>query len=138
MRTSRIAAFGAAIFVGVTLLAGCQPALPTADDASVGVGVSTDANGQVIDPNAPVLISPDMGKATAPVGALLTFDVAAEDLLTTTITSDNEAVLQVFPASSGGGMLTPATAIVQAPGTAKITIKGPTGPAKTVVLTVTQ
>ena len=136
MNVSRTAASAVAVIASIVLLSGCQPALPVAGDTGAGV-VATGSNGQVVDPSAPVLIAPDDAVATAAVGAFISFDLPADDVLTTVITTDAPDIVEIFPASSGGGMLTPPSAVGLAPGTANITIKDPTGTQHTVVLTVT-
>ena len=136
MNVSRTAASAVAVIASIVLLSGCQPGLPVAGESGASALATDGSGGQAIDPSLPVIIAPDDGVATAAVGAFISFELPTDEVTTTVITTDAPDIVEIFPASSEGGMLTPPSAVGLVPGTANITIEDPQGTQHTVVLTV--
>lgn len=142
MRSMRItlskgAAIGAAALLGVTVLAGCS----SSSDSSNGESTSSETTGEgSMDGGSqmlpPVIVEPGQTEASAKVGDFI--DIVVEEIVGTTIATDNPEILKVSQAYDDGSALFNPGAEALAPGTAIITVTTPDNESYDITVTVTE
>jgi hypothetical protein len=127
-RIRSAATLGAVALLGVTVLAGCS-----SDSGSTSTETTSEENAQMLPP---VIIEVGQTEATAKVGDNL--DIIVEDIVGTTVATDNPEVVELTQAKEEGGALFNPGGKALAPGTAIITITMPGMTESTITLTVTE
>jgi len=120
----------AAALISVGLLAGCS-------SGSGGDAAATEeapANATQMIP--PIIIEPGQTEATAVVGDFL--DIVVDEVVGTTIATDNADILEVFQARDEEGVVYNPGAKTLAPGTAVITVTLPDNTSYDITVTVTE
>jgi hypothetical protein len=145
MRSMRItlskgAAVGAAALLGVSVLAGCSSSddssseeTTTSETASEESGGSMDGGSQMLPP---VIVEPGQTEASATVGDFI--DIVVEEIVGTTIATDNPEILKISQAYDDGSALFNPGAEALAPGTATITVTTPDNTSYDITVTVTE
>lgn len=143
MRTMRnplttSAAIGASALLGVTLLAGCssssdEPAAEETTSQETAEESMEDDSTQMLPP---VIIEPGQTEATAKVGDFL--DIIVEEVIGTTIATDNPDVLEISQARQEGEAIFNPGAQALAPGEATITVTTPDNSTYDIAVTVTE
>ncbi len=134
------AAIGAAALLGVTVLAGCSS---SSEESSTNDATSETANDQGDDSGGmgsqmlpPVIVEPGQTEATAKVGDFI--DIVVEEIVGTTIATDNPEVLKISQAYDDGSAVFNPGAEALAPGTAVITVTTPDNTSYDINVTVTE
>lgn len=131
---TRSAAIGAAALLGVTVLAGCSS---SSDDSA-----NQDASSQEAQDNEktqmlpPVIVEPGQTEATAKVGDFI--DIVVEEVIGTTIATDNPEILEISQARQDGDAIFNPGAQALAPGNAIITVTTPDNTTYDISVTVTE
>jgi len=143
MRTMRnplakSAAVGASALLGVTLLAGCSSSSdePAAEETTSQETESESMEGESTEMLPPVIIEPGQTEATAKVGDFI--DVVVDEVIGTTISTDNPDVLEISQARQEGDALFNPGAQALAPGEATISVTGPENETYDILVTVTE
>lgn len=139
MRTMRIrlskgAAIGAAALLGVTVLAGCSSSSEESTSSETTSETSEEVGGSQMLP--PVIVEPGQTEATARVGDFI--DIVVEEIVGTTIATDNPEVLLISQAYDDGSALFNPGAEALAPGTAVVTVTTPDNTSYDITITVTE
>ena len=121
-------AMGAAVLLGVGMVAGCSS---SSDDASDETG--GEETSQVLPP---VIVEPGQTEATAKVGDFI--DIVVDEVIGTTISTDNSDVLEVYQARQDGDAIFNPGAKALAPGDATITVTLPDNTGYDIAVTVTE
>lgn len=134
------AAIGAAALLGVTVLAGCSS---SSEESSTNDATSETANetgeesgGTGSQMLPPVIVEPGQTEATAKVGDFI--DIVVEEIVGTTIATDNPEVLKISQAYDDGSAVFNPGAEALAPGTAVITVTSPDNTSYDINVTVTE
>src|SRR6056300_379118 len=93
------AAIGASALLGVTLLAGCS----SSSDETATDSTSEQTSEESTQMLPPVIVEPGQTEATAKVGDFI--DVVVEEVIGTTIATDNPDVLEISQARQEGDAL---------------------------------
>jgi outer membrane lipoprotein SlyB len=134
---SKGAVIGAAALLGVTVLAGCSSSSDTSNDESTSSETTSDESmdgGNQMLP--PVIVEPGQTEANATVGDFI--DIVVEEIVGTTIATDNPEILKVSQAYDDGSALFNPGAEALAPGTAIITVTTPDNTSYDITVTVTE
>lgn len=124
------AAIGAAGLLGVAVLAGCSSSESSSDTAS---DQTSEESTQMLPP---VIVEPGQTEATAKVGDFI--DIVVDELIGTTIATDNSEILEISQAKQEGDALFNPGAKALAPGDATITVTLPDGTSYDIAVTVTE
>lgn len=127
----RTGAIAAAALTAVALISGCS-STSSSDAASPAV---SEVGGQVLPP---VLVEPGQTEAAAKVGDTIVFNIPADQLIGTTIATDQPDLLEVTQAKQEGDALFNPGAKALAAGTAVVTITGPSGSTSSVTVTIAE
>lgn len=129
---AKTAAVGATALLGMTLLAGCSSSSeePAADETT---SQEAEESTQMLPP---VIVEPGQTEATAKVGDFI--DIVVEEVIGTTIATDNPEVLEVSQAKQEGDALFNPGAKALAPGDAVITVTTPDNSTYDINITVTE
>jgi len=131
-RLKKGAAIGATALLGVTLLAGCS----SSSDESATDTTSEQTSEESTQMLPPVIVEPGQTEATAKVGDFI--DVVVEEVIGTTISTDNPEVLEVSQARQDGDAIFNPGAKALAAGSATITVTGPDNTTYDIAVTVTE
>ena len=130
-------ALSASALLGVAVLAGCSSSEDSSSsgssDSSSGQDSGGDSGSQALPP---VIVEPGQTEATAKVGDFI--DIVVEQVVGTTISTDNPDVLEVFQASDDGSAQFNPGAKALAPGNATITVTDPSSNSYDIAVTVTE
>lgn len=134
----RTAAIGASALLGVTLLAGCSS---SSDEPAAEETTSQEAADDSMEEGStqmlpPVIVEPGQTEATAKVGDFI--DIVVDEIVGTTIATDNPEILEISQARQDGDALFNPGAQALAPGTATITVTGPDSESYDITVTVTE
>jgi len=137
-KIAKTAAIGASALLGVTLLAGCSS---SSDESSTEDTTSQEAADDSMEEGStqmlpPVIVEPGQTEATAKVGDFI--DIVVEEVIGTTIATDNPDILEISQARQDGDALFNPGAQALAPGTATITVTGPDSESYDINVTVTE
>ena len=137
MRSMRItlskgAAVGAAALLGVSILAGCSSSEETTASETTSEE-SMDGGSQMLPP---VIVEPGQTEASAKVGDFI--DIVVEEIVGTTIATDNPEILKISQAYDDGSAIFNPGAEALAPGTAIITVTTPDNESYDITVTVTE
>jgi len=131
-------AIGASALLGVTLLAGCSS---SSDEPAAEETTSQEATDESMEQEStqmlpPVIVEPGQTEATAKVGDFI--DVVVDEVIGTTIATDNPEVLEISQARQDGDALFNPGAQALAPGEATITVTTPDNTSYDIAITVTE
>jgi len=129
---AKTAAIGATALLGVTLLAGCSS---SSEEPAASETTSQEAE-ESTQMLPPVIVEPGQTEATAKVGDFI--DIVVEEVIGTTIATDNPEVLEVSQAKQEGDALFNPGAKALAAGTAVITVTTPDNTTYDINVTVTE
>ena len=129
---AKTAAIGATALLGVTLLAGCSS---SSEEPAASETTSQEAE-ESTQMLPPVIIEPGQTEATAKVGDFI--DIVVEEVIGTTIATDNPEVLEISQAKQEGDAIFNPGAKALAPGTAVITVTTPDNTTYDINVTVTE
>lgn len=131
---ARSAAIGASALLGVTLLAGCSS---SSDEPAADETTSQEAeSGGETQMLPPVIVEPGQTEATAKVGDFI--DIVVDEVIGTTIATDNPEVLEISQARQDGDAIFNPGAQALAPGSATITVTNPDNDSYDIAVTVTE
>ncbi len=131
-RTRTAAAVSAAALLGVALLAGCSSASEPAASESAA---ASDSSTQMLPP---VIITEDQDTAAAKVGDFLDIIVPENQLVGTTVATDQPELVELTQAREEGGAMFNPGGKALAPGTAVIVVTDPSGAVRDITLTITE
>ncbi len=129
---SKGAAIGASALLGVTLLAGCS----SSSDETATDSTSEQTSEESTQMLPPVIVEPGQTEATAKVGDFI--DVVVDEVIGTTIATDNPEVLEISQARQDGDAIFNPGAKALAPGNATITVTTPDSSTYDIAVTVTE
>jgi hypothetical protein len=135
---ARSAAIGASALLGVTLLAGCSSSSdePAAEETTSQESADDSMEEGSTQMLPPVIVEPGQTEATAKVGEFI--DIVVEDVIGTTVATDNPDVLDISQARQDGDAIFNPGAQALTPGTATITVTGPENESYDIAVTVTE
>ena len=145
MRSMRItlskgAAVGAAALLGVSVLAGCSSSDSSSASSSDETTASETTSEESMDGGSqmlpPVIVEPGQTEASAKVGDFI--DIVVEEIIGTTIATDNPEILKISQAYDDGSAIFNPGAEALAPGTAIITVTTPDNESYDITVTVTE
>ena len=119
---------GAAVLLGVGMVAGCSSSSNDASDETGGGDTS-----QLLPP---VIVEPGQTEATATVGDFI--DIVVDEVLGTTISTDDSDVLEIYQARQDGDATFNPGAKALAAGDATITVTLPDNTSYDIAVTVTE
>ena len=119
----------AAVSVTACSSSSTTPAAPSASAPASPIG------GNVLPP---VMVEPGQTEAAAKVGDTIVFNVPADKLTGTTISTDQPNLLEISQAKQEGDALFNPGAKALAAGTAVVTITGPDSSTSTVTITISE
>ena len=119
---------GAAVLLGVGMVAGCSSSSDDAADETGGEETS-----QVLPP---VIVEPGQTEATAKVGDFI--DIVVDEVIGTTISTDNSDVLEIYQARQDGDAIFNPGVKALAAGDATITVTLPDNTGYDIAVTVTE
>ena len=119
---------GAAVLLGVGMVAGCSSSSDDAPDETGGEETS-----QVLPP---VIVEPGQTEATAKVGDFI--DIVVDEVIGTTISTDDSDVLEVYQARQDGDAIFNPGAKALAAGDVTITVTLPDNTGYDIAVTVTE
>lgn len=119
---------GAAVLLGVGMVAGCSSSSNDASDETGGEETS-----QLLPP---VIVEPGQTEATATVGDFI--DIVVDEVLGTTISTDDSDVLEIYQARQDGDAIFNPGAKALAAGDATITVTLPDNTSYDIAVTVTE
>ena len=145
VRSTVIAA--AALAVGALAVTACSSTASSTDTASAAPVASASAD--AMQPSAesspiggnvlpPVMVEPGQTEAAAKVGDTIVFNVPADKLAGTTISTDQPTLLELSQAKQEGDALFNPGAKALAAGTAVVTITGPDNTTSQVTITIAE
>lgn len=139
MRTMRITpsrgvAVGAAALLGVTVLAGCSSSSEESTSSETTSETTEEVGGSQLLP--PVIVEPGQTEASAKVGDFI--DIVVDDIMGTTITTDNPEILKLSQAYDDGSAVFNPGAEALAPGNATITVTLGDGTSYDIAVTVSE
>ncbi len=135
---TKTAAIGASALLGVTLLAGCSSSSdePAAEETTSQEAADESMDGDSTQMLPPVIIEPGQSEATAKVGDFI--DIVVDEVIGTTIATDNPEVLEISQARQDGDAIFNPGAQALAPGEATITVTTPDNTSYDIAVTVTE
>lgn len=141
MRSMRItlskgAAVGAAALLGVSVLAGCSSSDSSSEETTASETTSEDSMDGGSQMLPPVIVEPGQTEASAKVGDFI--DIVVEEIVGTTISTDNPEILKISQAYDDGSAIFNPGAEALAPGTAIITVTTPDNESYDITVTVTE
>jgi hypothetical protein len=141
MRSMRItlskgAAVGAAALLGVSILAGCSSSDSSSGETTASETTSEESMDGGSQMLPPVIVEPGQTEASAKVGDFI--DIVVEEIVGTTIATDNPEILKISQAYDDGSAIFNPGAEALAPGTAVITVTTPDNESYDITVTVTE
>lgn len=141
MRSMRItlskgAAVGAAALLGVSILAGCSSSDSSSEETTASETTSEESMDGGSQMLPPVIVEPGQTEASAKVGDFI--DIVVEEIVGTTIATDNPEILKISQAYDDGSAIFNPGAEALAPGTAIITVTTPDNESYDITVTVTE
>ena len=141
MRTMRItlskgAAIGAAALLGIAVLAGCSSGDSSSEETTTSETTSEESMDGGSQMLPPVIVEPGQTEASAKVGDFI--DIVVEEIVGTTIATDNPEILKISQAYDDGSAVFNPGAEALAPGTAIITVTTPDNESYDITVTVTE
>lgn len=129
---AKSAAVAVTALLGITVLAGCSSSSeePAADET---VSEQSEESTQLLPP---VIIEPEQKEATATVGDFI--DIVVDEVLGTTISTDDSDVLEIYQARQDGDAIFNPGARALAAGDATITVTLPDNTSYDIAVTVTE
>jgi hypothetical protein len=129
---AKSAAVAVTALLGITVLAGCSSSSgePAADETT---SEQSEESTQLLPP---VIIEPEQKEATATVGDFI--DIVVDEVLGTTISTDDSDVLEIYQARQDGDAIFNPGARALAAGDATITVTLPDNTSYDIAVTVTE